>query len=182
MPWHLLCFLHSITYDLHYSILHPPSLVHLLSSITLSLCQPHSHPPSSVTLSSLLSVSLSPNSLPLHSILFLSSQHLFITPCLPILILSTLHSIPCDSTSHFLHSPYYPACHTTPSLVVHKSFWLVVYSLACNCCPLLPTQSPLSLPPVSYQSLPWQYNPLVSPLLVSSGIKDNPVPQQGCNK
>ena len=48
--------------------------------------------------------------------------------------------------SHLLHSPYYPARHTTPSLVVYKSFQLVVYSLACNCCPLLPTQSPPCLP------------------------------------
>ena len=70
---------------------------------------------------------------------------------------------------------------TTLSLVVYKSFQLVVYSLACNCRPLLFIQSPPSLPLVTYQSLPWQYNPLVSPLLDSSKIKDNPVPQQGCN-
>ena len=154
------------------STFHPPPLHH---SVTLV---PILHLPSP---SSLLSISLSPNSLPLHSILFLSSQHLFITPCLPVPTLSTLHSVPCDYVSHFLHSPYYPVCCTSPSLVVYKSFQLVVYSLACNCHPLLPTQSPLSLPPVSYQSLPWQYNPLVSPLLVSSKIKDTPVPWQGCN-
>ena len=140
-----------------------------------------SWPLSSITLSSLLSISLSPNSLPLCPVLSLSSQHLFITPCLPILTLSTLHSIPCDSVSHFLHSPYYPVRCPTLSLVVYKSFQLVVYSLACNCHPLLPTQSPPSLPPVSYQSLPWQYNPLVSPLLNSSKIKDKPVPWWGCN-
>ena len=99
----------------------PPSLVHLPS------CHPHSRPLSSITLSSLLSISLSPNSLPLYSILLLSSQHLFITPCLPISTLSTLHSVPCDSVSHFLHSLYYPVCHPTPSLVVYKSFRLVVY-------------------------------------------------------
>ena len=126
------------------SVLHPSSTI--LSSITLSLHHPHSCPLSSVTLSPLLFVSLSSNSLPLHPILLLSSQHLLITPCLPVLTSSTLHSVPCDSVSHFLHSPYYPTCLATPSIVVYKSFWLVVYSLACNCHPLLPTQSPPFLP------------------------------------
>ena len=149
MPWHLFCFPYSVTHNLYHSILHPPSLVHL--SI---LYHPHSCPPSSITLSSLLSVSLSFGSLPLHSTLSLSSEHPFITPCLPVLTLSTLHSVPCDSVSHFLHSPYYPVCRTTPSIVVYKSFQLVVYSLACNCCPLLFTQSPPSLPLVSYRSPP----------------------------
>ena len=89
MPQHLFCVPYSITHNLHYSILHPPSLVHLLSSITSLLYHPHSHPPFSITLSPLLSISLSSNSLPLHSILFLSSQHPFITPCLPVLTSST---------------------------------------------------------------------------------------------
>ena len=40
MPQHLSCFPYSITYNLCHSILHPLSLVHLLSSATLSL-----HPP-----------------------------------------------------------------------------------------------------------------------------------------
>ena len=158
-----------------------PSLVHLPSSITLSLHHPHSHPLSSVTLSPLLSMSLSSDSLPLCPVLFLSSHYPIITPCLPIPTLSILHSVPCDSVSHFVHSPYYSVHCTTPSIVVYKSFQLVVYSSAGNCHPLLFTQSPPSLPLVSHQSPPWQYNRLVSPLLVSSEIKDNPVPWQGCN-
>ena len=98
MPKHLLCFPYSVTYNLRHSILHPPSLVHLPSPVTSSLHHLHSRHSSSVTLSSLLSISLSSNSSPLCSGLFLSFQHLFITPCLPILTLSTLHS---------LHSPSY---------------------------------------------------------------------------
>ena len=85
----------------------------------------------------------------LCSVLFLSSQHLSITPCLPVPTLTTYYSGPCDSVSHFLHSPYYPIHHTTPSLVVYKSFWLVVHSLACNCCYSVSsifTPSPLFLP------------------------------------
>ena len=161
MPQHLLCFPYPITYNLHHSVLHPPSLVHLPSSITLSLCHPCSCPPSS----SLLSVSMYPNSLPLRSILSLSSRHPFITPCLPIPTLSTLHSIPCDSLSHFLHSPYYPIHHPTPSLVVYKSFQLVVYSLACNCHPLLPTQYPPSLPQSPINLSPDNTIPLCLPCL-----------------
>ena len=164
MPWHLLCFPYPVTYNLHHSDLCPPFLVHLLSPITLSLCHLCSYNLSSSTLSSLLFVSLSSDSLPLHPVLFLSFQHPFITPSLPVPTSSTLHSIPCDSVSHFLHSPYYPTRHTTLSLVVYKSFRLVVYSLACNCCPLLPTQSPLSLPLVFYQSSPLTIqSPCVSP-------------------
>ena len=97
---------------------HPPSLCHSVTLVpVLCLLSP----------SLLLSVYMSPNSLPLHSILLLSSQHLFITPCLPIPTLSTFHSILCDSVSHFLHSLYYPVCCPTPSLVVYKSFQLLVY-------------------------------------------------------
>ena len=147
MPQHFIMFTYSVTYNLHHSVLHPPFLVHLPSSITSSLYHPSSHHPSSITLSSLPSISPSPNSLPLCSVLLLSSQHPFITPCLPVPTLSTLHSVPCDSVSHFIHSPYYPIHCPTPSPVVYKSFQLVVYSLACNCCPLLPTQSPINLSP-----------------------------------
>ena len=82
----------------------PPSSIPCPPSITLSLCHSCSHPLSSITLSSFLSISLSSNSFPLHSILFLSSQYPFITPCLPILTLPTLHSVPCGYVSHFLHS------------------------------------------------------------------------------
>ena len=164
MPWHLLCFPYFVTYNLCHFILCPLSLVHLLSSVTSSLCHPHSHPPSSITLIT-SSVSMSPNSLPLYPVLLLSSQHPFIPPCLPILTLSTLHSVPCDSVSHFLHSLYYPICCPTLSLVVYKSFQLVVYSLACNCCPLLPTQSPPSLPQSPINLSPDNTIPLCLPCL-----------------
>ena len=168
MPQHLLCFPYSVTYNLCHSILCPLSLVHLsvlCHSVTLSPSFPSfvlCHPPS------LLSISLSSNSLPLCPILFLSSQHPFITPCLSVPTSSTLHSVPCDSVSHFLHSLYYPICHTTPSLVIYKSFQLVVYSLASNCHPLLPTQSPLSLPLVSYYSPSY---PLCLPCLSSLKLR-----------
>ena len=108
---------------------------------------------------------MSPNSLPLCPVLLLSSQHPFITPCLPILTLSTLHSVPCDSVSHLLHSPYYPVCCPTPSLVVYESFQLVVYSLACNCHPLLPTQSLPSLPQSPINLSPDNTIPLCLPCL-----------------
>ena len=93
--------------------LHPPSSVP-----HPPFCPPSFSFPSSVLRHPLITSFhiLSSNSLPLHSILFLSSQHLFITPCLPILTLSTLHSVPCDSVSHSY------ILHTTPSLVVYKSF------------------------------------------------------------
>ena len=108
---------------------------------------------------------MSPNSLPLYSILLLSSQHLFLTPCLPVLTSSTLHSVPCNSVSHFLHSPYYPVCRPTLSLVVYKSFQFVVYPSACNCHPLLPTQSPLSLPQSPINLSPDNTIPLCLPCL-----------------
>ena len=150
MPQHLFCFPYSVTHNLCHSIPCPPFCpLSLCHSVTLI---PILHPPSPshhffpylCLLTPCLSIpfySYFPNicSLPLAS----PFQHL-----------STLHSVPCDSVSHFLHSPYYPVCHTTPSLVVYKSFQLVVYSLACNCCPLLLTQSPPSLPLVSYHSPP----------------------------
>ena len=55
--------------------------------------------------------------------------------------------------------------HTSPSLVVYKSFQLVVYSLACNCHPLLPTQYPLSLPQSPTNLSPDNTIPLCFPCL-----------------
>ena len=49
--------------------------------------------------------------------LLLSFHHLSIIPCLPFPTLTTWHSIPCDSVSHFLHSLYYTIHRITPSLV-----------------------------------------------------------------
>ena len=162
MPWHFIMF--SL---FHY--LQPPSLRPLStfpSSITLSLCHPHSCPLSSITLitSFYLHVSQLLAS-PFCPIFLLSSQHLFITPCLTVLTLSTLYSIPCDSVSHILHSPYYPVRCPTLSLVVCKSFQFVVYPSACNCCPLFPTQSPLSLPQSPINLSPYNTIPLCLPCL-----------------
>ena len=95
MPWNLFCVPYSIN-NLRHSV--------LLSSITLV----------SVLCLSLTTCSVFPSSdsLPLCSILFLSSQHLSITPCLPVLTLTSYHSVPCDSVSHFLHSLYYSEPHS----------------------------------------------------------------------
>ena len=103
--------------------------------------------------------------MPPHSVLLLSSQHLFITPCLPILTSSTLLFVPCDIVSHFLHSLYYPIHCPTLSLVNYKSCQLVVYSLACNCHPLLPTLYPLSLPQSPTNLSPDNTIPLCLPCL-----------------
>ena len=167
MPQHLFCFPYSTTHNLHHSILHPPSLHHSVNLIPIlcPLSPSHHFFPYLCLPTPCLSVPFYfylPN---IHSLLLASPFQL----CLPyILSLVTLWVI-------------FYILHTTLSLVVYKSFWLVVYPLVCNCCPLLFTQSHPSLPLVSYQSPPWQYNPLVSPLLDSSKIKDNPVPWKGRN-
>ena len=96
----------SILHPLSISILHHPSF----PSVSLTTC----------------SVSCTLTPCPFVLFLSLSSQHPSITPCLPIPTLSTWHSVPCDSVSHFLHSPYYPVCHITLSPVIYKSFQLVV--------------------------------------------------------
>ena len=126
MPQHLLCFPYSVTYNLRHSVLHPPSPVHLSvlrHSITLSPLFPSS--------------------------IFHHSHHFFPSPCLPTPCLSIpfyyylsnicslllaspfrLHLsyiLSLVTLSHFLHSLYYPVCCPTPSLVVYKSFRLVVY-------------------------------------------------------
>ena len=142
----------------------PPSLVHL--SI---LC--HFVTPSPSFTSSILHHSLIPSfCIPVSQLLASLFNSIFST--------SVQYSLP--PHSNFVYFTFHPLwlCESfSTSLVAYKSFWLVVYSLACNCHPLLPTQSPPSLPLVSYQSPPWQYNLLVSLLLVSSKIKDTPVPQ-----
>ena len=85
MPQHLFHVLYSVTNNLHHSILH-----HLSTF----------HPPSPLFPSSILHLSLttcsifpSSDSLPLCSILFLSSRHPFTTPCLPVPTLTTYHSV-----------------------------------------------------------------------------------------
>ena len=108
----------------------PSSL--LLSSLLPPPSPPHSHLPSSISLTTCFIFRL-PTPCPFVLFLSLSFQHLLITPCLPVLTLTTYHSVPCDSVSHFLHSSYYPICCITPSPVVYKSFQLVAISLACNC-------------------------------------------------
>ena len=128
-------FPYSVTYNLYHSVFHLPSLIHLsilCHSITLS--------PS--FLSFVLHHSLTPSfRIPLFQLLASPSCSIIIFPT------SVHYSLPPHSNfvyltfcplRHFLHSLYYPVCHPTPSLVV--------YSLACNCYPLLPTQSPPSLP------------------------------------
>ena len=117
MPQDLFCLPYSVTNNFHHSV---PCLS--LSSIT-----PLSHLLSSISLTT-CSVSCILTPCPFVLLLSLSFQHLSITPCLPIPTLSTYYSVPCDSVSHFLHSPYYPVCHITPSPVVSKSFQLVVIS------------------------------------------------------
>ena len=104
MPWHLFCVPYSLTNNLCHSILcplstfHPPSPHH---SIT-----PRSYLPPSIYLTTCPVFRLLTH-FPLVLFLPLSSQHPFITPCLPILTVTTYHSVPCDSVSHFLRSPYY---------------------------------------------------------------------------
>ena len=123
MPRHFIMF--SLFHYLQPLSLHPPSSVP-----HPPFCLPSLH--HSVILIHLSvfchTVTLSPSfpSFVLCHTLITSPQHPFITPCLPIPTLSTLHSISCDSMSHFLHSPYYRICCTSPSLVVFKSFKLVV--------------------------------------------------------
>ena len=120
------------------------------------------------------------------------SHHFFPCPCLPTPCLSILFYLYLLNIHSLLLAFPFQLClpyilslvtlwvilyilHTTPSIVVYKSFQLVVYSLACNCHPLLFTQSPLNLSPDN------TINPLVSLLLVSSEIEDSLVPRQGCN-
>ena len=83
MPQHLFCVPYSITNDLHHSvlpsfhpllILHPPSL-------------PHYHLPFSIPLTT-CSIFHLPTPCPFVLFLSLSFQHLFITPCLPMLTLT----------------------------------------------------------------------------------------------
>ena len=124
MPWHLFHVPYPLTNNLCHSILLssvpcPPSILcHLvtMSPLILIFCIP--------SLSPLVHIPYS-NFLSLVQFLSLFSQHLFITPCLPVPTLTTYYSVPCDSVSHFLHSPYYLICHITLSTVVYKSFQLV---------------------------------------------------------
>ena len=132
---------------------HPPSLCH---SVTLV---PVLHLPSPLITSFHIPVSQLLASLSHSIFIFPTSIHYSLPPH------SNVVYVPCDSMSHFLHSLYYPICCTSPSLVVYKSFQLVVYSLACNCHPLLFTQSPLSLPLVSYHLSPDNTIPLCLPCL-----------------
>ena len=136
MPRHLLCFPYSITYNLRHSVLCPLSLVHLPSSVISALHHPHFRPLSSVTL--ITSLCMSPNSLPLHPIL------LIIFPT------SVHYSLP--PHSNFIYLTFYP-------------LWFVVYPSACNCCPLLPTQSPPSLPQSPTNLSPDNTIPLCLPCL-----------------
>ena len=119
MPWHLFHVPYPITNNLCHSVLSSSVLHPLLILCPLSL--PHSHLPSSIPLTT-CSIFHLLTPCPFVMFLSLSFQHLFITPCLPIPTLSTQHSVPCDSVSHFLHSPHYPIHHITLSPVVYKSF------------------------------------------------------------
>ena len=166
------------------TVLHPPSLVHLSilhhfvtpsPSLPSSILHPSSTFPSSVTLSL-------HHPHPLITSFHILVFQLLASPFCSILIsyLHNIHSLLLASPFQ-LHLLYilsivtlwviFCILCTTLSLVVYKSFWLVVYSLACNCCPLLFAQSPLSLPLVSYGSPPWQYNLLVSPCLTPSKLR-----------
>ena len=111
MPWHLLCFPYSITYNLHHSILCPLSLVHLSilhHSITLS--------PSS--LSSILHHSLTPPfriplfqllaSLSCSIIIFPTSIHFSLPPHFNFIYLTFCPLWLCESFSAFSVLPCSP--------------------------------------------------------------------------
>ena len=133
--------------------LHSPSSITCTPSI---LHHPHSHPPSSVSLSPLVSYFYLPTPCPfvlfysyllnIHSLLLASTFQLCLLNILSLVTLWVIFCILC----------------TTLSLVVYKSFQLVIYSLACNCCSFVITLSPPSLPLVPYPSL------LFSPLTIQS--------------
>ena len=118
MSWHLFCVPYSITNNLCHSVF--PSSVLCSSSILHHF----------ITLSPLIPIfcllsliPLVPSSnfwllVPFVLFLSLSSWHPFISPCLLIPTLTTYYSVPCESVSHFLHSPYYPIHCITLSPVV----------------------------------------------------------------
>ena len=139
-------------------------------------------PTTSITPSSVLHPSSTFPSPSFLSSIFHHPHHFFLSPCLPTPCLSVpfyyyLSNI-CSlflASLFWLRLPYIPSlvtlwvifyilC-TTPSFVIYKSFWLVVYSLACNCCPLLPTQYPLSLPQSHTNLSPDNTLPLCFPCL-----------------
>ena len=120
MPWHLFHVPHSVTNNLCPSVPCPLSIFHTLSPSFLSsvLCLSHLLLPVSIFWLLAPLFHFYSYLLNIHSLLL---AFLFQLCLLNILSLVTLWVI-------------FYILHTTPSLVVYKSFWLVVIFLACNCC------------------------------------------------
>ena len=121
MPQHFIMF--SLFCYLQPPSLHPLSSILCPPSVLCHFVTPSPSLPSSVTLSSLLSISLSPNSLLYSIFTFATSIHYSLPPRSNFVYL-TFH--PLWLYESFLLSLYYPVHCTSPSLVVYKSFWLVV--------------------------------------------------------